>query len=108
MANEEAADKGPSGFATVLESIRRPLRETAGELRKVHWPTRLDVRNLTTIILGVTFTMALILGAFDFAFDRLFTDLLQATPNLVALAVALVIVIALVILVVWTSREQRR
>jgi preprotein translocase subunit SecE len=45
------------------------LRETRGELRKVTWPTREEAQRLTAIVLGVTFLMALFLGALDFLFS---------------------------------------
>ena len=40
-------------------------RETAGELRKVSWPTRTEATNLTIIVLVVLVGMALFLGAVD-------------------------------------------
>ncbi len=40
-------------------------KETVGELRKVVWPTWLEARNLTIIVLIVIFVMAAILGGFD-------------------------------------------
>jgi preprotein translocase subunit SecE len=50
----------------------RYLKETRAELRKVTWPTRQEATNLTLIVLGVTFAMALMLGAVDFVFTKLF------------------------------------
>ena len=52
--------------------IRRFIRETTGELRKVSWPTRQEALNLTLVVLAVTATMSLFLGALDFLFTRLF------------------------------------
>ncbi len=40
----------------------RYFRETRAELRKVHWPTRNEARNLTLIVLGVTVAMTIFLG----------------------------------------------
>ena len=40
----------------------RYFRETRAELRKVHWPTRNEARNLTLIVLGVTVAMTVFLG----------------------------------------------
>ena len=34
-------------------------------MRKVHWPTRTEVRNLTLVVLAVTFLMAAFLGSFS-------------------------------------------
>ena len=50
----------------------RYLKETRAELRKVTWPTRQEATNLTLIVLAVTFAMAIILGAVDFVFTKLF------------------------------------
>lgn len=52
--------------------IRRFYRETAGELRKVTWPTREEAKNLTIIVIIVTFGMSAFLGIVDFLFTRLF------------------------------------
>ncbi len=52
--------------------IVRYLKETRAELRKVTWPTRQEATNLTLIVLAVTFAMAVILGAVDFVFTKLF------------------------------------
>jgi len=45
--------------------IVRYFKETRAELRKVHWPTRREARNLTLIVLSVTVAMALVLGLLD-------------------------------------------
>lgn len=52
--------------------IIRYLRETRAELRKVTWPTQREALNLTYIVLGVTFVFAMVLGALDYIFSRLF------------------------------------
>jgi len=43
-------------------AIQRYLRETAGELRKVSWPTRQEAWQLTMIVLVVLAFMAIFLG----------------------------------------------
>jgi preprotein translocase subunit SecE len=48
-------------------AIARFYRETVGELRKVSWPTRAEATNLTIIVLIVLASMAIILGAVDWA-----------------------------------------
>ena len=48
--------------------IQRYVRETAGELKKVTWPTRREATNLTIIVLIVIFLMTLILGSLDILF----------------------------------------
>jgi len=42
--------------------VVRYFKETRAELRKVHWPTRKEARNLTLIVLSVTVFMGVLLG----------------------------------------------
>jgi len=63
MANSEK----PNFF----QRIKRWFKETAGELRKVSWPTREEALSLTRIVLIVTIIMSAILGILDFIFARL-------------------------------------
>lgn len=63
MANSEK----PNFF----QRIKRWFKETAGELRKVSWPTREEALALTRIVLIVTIIMSAILGILDFIFARL-------------------------------------
>jgi len=51
--------------------IVRYFRETTSELRKVTWPTRLEARRLTTVVVVVVALTSAVLGLFDFAFSRL-------------------------------------
>ncbi|MCC7353944.1 MAG: preprotein translocase subunit SecE [Anaerolineae bacterium] len=63
------------GRTSVFSSDNRLVRyfkDTRAELRKVTWPTRQEATNLTLIVLAVTFTMAILLGAVDFVFTKLF------------------------------------
>ena len=63
MANSEK----PNFF----QRIKRWFKETAGELRKVSWPSREEALSLTRIVLIVTVILAAVLGVFDFIFARL-------------------------------------
>ena len=63
MANSEK----PNFF----QRIKRWFKETAGELRKVSWPSREEALSLTRIVLIVTVILAAVLGVFDFIFSRL-------------------------------------
>ena len=58
-------------------AVVRYYRETVGELRKVTWPTWLEARNLTIIVLVVILVMATILGLFDFLFAEMIKVLVQ-------------------------------
>ena len=46
-------------------SVQSFFRETAGELRKVSWPTWPEARQLTLLVLAVMVAMGLILGVTD-------------------------------------------
>ena len=46
-------------------AISRFVRETAGELKKVSWPTRAEAIQLTLIVLAVMAVTALYLGIVD-------------------------------------------
>jgi preprotein translocase subunit SecE len=45
--------------------IKRFFRETAGELRRVSWPTWPEARRMTFIVIVVLIVMALFLGLVD-------------------------------------------
>lgn len=105
MANE-VAEKKESSVQSFIRPMREYLVDTMAELRKVHWPTRENVRNLTIIVLAVTLGMAAILGLFDSLFEGLFFGLLKASPDPIAIAVAVVIVLAILVLVIFSSRER--
>jgi preprotein translocase subunit SecE len=65
----------PSAHRTTgAESVRRYLRESRIELRKVTWPTREQVTNLTIVVVVVCVVIALFLGGIDV----LFTDIIKA------------------------------
>ena len=105
MANQEVTEKKPSAIANVLNPVREYVRDTVGELRKVHWPTPTDARNLTIVVMVVTFIMAALLGLFDFLFERLMLGILGL--DLVAIAVGVVIVLSIIVLIWFSGRSQR-
>lgn len=51
-----------------MEKITRYFIESWQELLKVKWPTRKQMVELTTIVLGLTLVMSLFTGAFDILF----------------------------------------
>jgi preprotein translocase subunit SecE len=57
-------------------AIRRWWKETIGELRKVTWPTLLEARRLTVIVLAVMIATAILLGTLDYVFSRVITAIL--------------------------------
>ena len=66
------SEGGPRRFA----GIRRFVRETRSELKKVVWPTRETAVNLTVIVTAVSLAVGAFLGLVDFVFKRLFEILI--------------------------------
>lgn len=50
--------------------------EVVAELRKAHWPSRQEALRLSVLVFIVCATVGAILGALDYGFFRLFSDLL--------------------------------
>lgn len=46
------------------------VKECAGELRKVTWPTRTDVLSSTKVVFISTIVVAIILGLLDWLFTK--------------------------------------
>lgn len=85
-------------------AVVRYLRETWAELKKVRWPTRKEAVNLTTIVLAVTFGMAVVLGLMDFLFS---TELkFVIAGNSIAIGIGIVFAIAGLIVLVLALRQE--
>jgi preprotein translocase subunit SecE len=54
-----------------VNRARRFLNEAWSELKKVSWPTREQVRNLTVLVFVVSFVVGLYITALDFVFAQL-------------------------------------
>ena len=54
-----------------MSRIRRFINESWSELRKVSWPTREQVRNLTVLVFAVSFVVGLYITVLDFVFAQL-------------------------------------
>jgi preprotein translocase subunit SecE len=52
-----------------VRRIRRFVEESWSELKKVTWPTREQVRNLTLLVFVVSGAVGLFIAVFDIAFD---------------------------------------
>ena len=55
-----------------MRRIRRYFDEVWSELRKVSWPTREQVRNLTVLVFAVSFTV----GAYITVLDAIFQSVI--------------------------------
>ena len=60
-----------------MSRIRRFIDEAWSELKKVSWPTREQVRNLTVLVFAVSFSVGLYITVLDAAFAQLVTFLAQ-------------------------------
>ncbi len=56
--------------ASRLEGVQRSFRETVAELKKVQWPDRMTTRNLTLVVIGMSASLAAILGLLDAVLTR--------------------------------------
>jgi preprotein translocase subunit SecE len=50
--------------------IRRFLEEAWSELKKVSWPTRDQVRNLTVLVFAVSLAVGVYITVLDYAFTQ--------------------------------------
>jgi preprotein translocase subunit SecE len=57
----------------VVQRIRRYIEESIAELRKVTWPTREQVRNLTVLV----FVVSAAVGVYIAFFDQMWTAVLR-------------------------------
>lgn len=53
-----------------MRRLRRYLLESWSELKKVAWPTRDQVRNLTVLVFIVSAAVAVFIAAWDFVFTE--------------------------------------
>jgi preprotein translocase subunit SecE len=60
------------------QGIVNLVRELRSEIRKVVWPTRREVVNLTVVIVALSAAMGAILGGVDFIFAEFFRAVLRA------------------------------
>jgi preprotein translocase subunit SecE len=54
----------------VVKRIRQFVEESIAELRKVTWPTRLQVRNLTVLVFVISAAVGTYIGIFDFLWQQ--------------------------------------
>ncbi len=54
-----------------MNRLRRFINESWSELKKVSWPNRLQVRNLTVLVFVVSFVVGLYITAADTVFDQI-------------------------------------
>ena len=52
-----------------MSRIRRFINESWSELKKVSWPTREQVRNLTVLVFVISFVVGLFITVVDSGYD---------------------------------------
>ena len=55
----------------MITRFRRYVSESWSELKKVTWPTREHVRNLTVLVFVISAAFGVYIGFFDLIFSRL-------------------------------------
>jgi preprotein translocase subunit SecE len=63
----------------VLKRIRRFIEESYSELKKVVWPTREQVRNLTVLVFVVSGAVGVFISFFDLVWSEALTLLVSVT-----------------------------
>ena len=53
-----------------MKRFRQFIKESWSELKKVTWPTRIQVRNLTILVFVISFVVGLYITVADTAYDQ--------------------------------------
>ena len=64
-----------------MTRLRRYFDEVASELRKVSWPTREQVRNLTVLVFAISFAIGLYITVLDVIFRGIIAFLTGPTTG---------------------------
>ena len=63
-----------------MNRIRRFINESWSELKKVSWPTRIQVRNLTVLVFAVSF----VVGLYITVADTVYTEIVKVLSGFAA------------------------
>lgn len=72
---EVDAAKPRSGLSVRMERIRKLIRDTWSEIKKISWPDGDTVRRLTALVLAMAVVLGLLLGGIDYVLLRVFDAL---------------------------------
>ena len=61
-----------------MSRFRRFINESWSELRKVSWPTREQVRNLTVLVFAVSFAVGVYITVLDSVFQSMIGLIVEA------------------------------
>jgi preprotein translocase subunit SecE len=70
-SNKKSQQKQPQRSGGVLSGSRRFARDVRGELRRVSWPDRDQLRQSTAVVLIIVVVLAVYVAAVDFVFQNL-------------------------------------
>jgi preprotein translocase subunit SecE len=74
---QSGAPRPQASEGGLIGGLTRWAREVRSELRKVVWPSRDDIKNLTAITIAVSVAVGTILGTIDALFEQLFRHIHQ-------------------------------
>ena len=60
-----------------MTRLRRYIAESWSELKKVTWPTRIQVRNLTVLVFLISAIIGVLIAAVDFVFFQIIARLTE-------------------------------
>ena len=63
----------------MLKRIRLYIQESQSELKKVVWPTREQLRNLTVLVFVISGAVGVFIGFFDFLWSEALSLLVSVT-----------------------------
>jgi preprotein translocase subunit SecE len=63
-----------------VKRIRQFIKESWSELKKVSWPTRVQVRNLTILVFVISF----VVGLYITVVDTFFTEVIRILSDVIA------------------------
>ena len=73
-AESAKSRSGGRGFISSerTEGLRKFVRETNAEIKKVVWPDRETTRNLTMLVIGLSLVLGMLLGSLDWVLFEIF------------------------------------
>jgi len=60
----------------IVKKITNYLKEVKLEMKKINWPTKRETLKYTLLVIGVSLTVSLFLGLFDFIFTLILNKII--------------------------------
>jgi len=60
----------------IIKKIINYLKEVRLEMKKINWPTKKETLKYTLLVIGVSLTIAVFLGLFDFLFTLILNKII--------------------------------